>query len=150
MNNKLITAMIGALLITGNAFAKPADCKVNINTATAVQLEDCLDKVGEKLADAIVEWRSKQLETNAAFVITDVEQMVGKVSRWGKKTAEINKGKVCFTDECVNGKPATTPAPATEPAPKAAPAPATEPAPSARQQREDFRREEWERGNSDR
>ncbi len=119
---KLIAVILGsALLVTSNlAMAeKPADCKVNINTATAKQLQNCLDRVGEKLADAIVEWRDESKKSDEKFIITDVDQLVGKVSRWGKKTAEMNKAKVCFTEKDCKGEGEAPPAPkGTEPAPK--------------------------------
>jgi competence ComEA-like helix-hairpin-helix protein len=103
---KYIALILGsALFVTSNiaAAAKPTDCKVNINTATAEQIENCLDRVGGKLADAIVEWRDKQKEANKDFVITNVEQMIGKVPRFGKKIAENNAAKICFDDKCTEG-----------------------------------------------
>lgn len=120
---KLIAVILSsALLATSNLVMaeKPADCKVNINTATASQLEDCLDRVGEKLANAIVEWRDEAKKADEKFLITDVDQLVGKVSRWGKKTAEMNKAKVCFTEKDCKGEKVED-APKVEPKIEAAP-----------------------------
>lgn len=110
--NKLIAAAFvsGALLVISNtALAKPADCKVNINTANEVQLVNCLDRVGNKLAIAIMKWRDEMKGKDEKFLITGIDQLIGKVPRFGKKTAELNTAKVCFDDECTKDAPKAPP-----------------------------------------
>ena len=120
---KLIAVILGTALSL-NAFAAKPDCKVNLNTATAKELVKCLDRVGEKVANSIVEWRDKKRAENKDFLITDVNQLVGEVSRFGEKTAEMNIAKVCFTEKDCKGEGEAQPASkGTEPAPKVDDAP---------------------------
>ena len=74
-------------LFSINAFATP----VNINTADAKTIADSLSGIGQKKAQAIVDYRAK----NGAFkTIDDLAQ----VSGIGTKTIEKNKTDLLLTD----------------------------------------------------
>jgi competence protein ComEA len=69
-----------SLFVAGNAFAgKP----VNVNTASAIELADSLDGVGEAKAQAIVAYRQKNGGFKTADQLTEVKGI-------GLKTVEKN------------------------------------------------------------
>lgn len=107
MNKKLIAALAIVLSTTTTAVyaeKKPADCKVNLNTATAEEIVECLDGVGAGIAEGLVEYREGKRKEKPDFQFKKLSDL-NKVPRFGKKRQEANKGKVCFSQACVEGKP---------------------------------------------
>lgn len=80
MNIKSLLAAIAFASLSLSAFAgKP----VNVNTATAVELADSLDGIGEAKAQAIVAYRTKNGAFKSADQLTEVKGI-------GLKTVEKN------------------------------------------------------------
>lgn len=82
MIRKTITALLFALALAGLAVAEQAP--ININTATAEQLAEALNGVGQARAEAIVAHR----EENGPF--THIDELV-KVSGIGLATVDRNR-----------------------------------------------------------
>lgn len=80
----ILKSLVLALLLTANAYAAE---KVNINTATAAELDKVLVNVGPAKAQAIVEHR----QANGPF--KSVEELA-LVKGIGLKTVERNRGLI--------------------------------------------------------
>jgi competence protein ComEA len=98
--NKMVLAV--TLLAASNlAYAEKSDCRVNVNNASAEDIQSCLLGFGEKKAQAVVDARDKE-------PFKDLQDFVSRVSGVGEKTAETNRDRICFDDECVSGQVAET------------------------------------------
>ena len=75
-------------LFSANIFATP----VNINTADAQTIADSLNGIGEKKAQAIIEYREKNGEFKTIESLTEVAGI-------GEKTVEKNKADILLTDK---------------------------------------------------
>jgi len=91
MKHQVITTAI-AIALSTNVFAKDANCKINVNKASAPEIQGCLDGFGEKKAELLIKMRP----------FTTIED-IKRVSGVGEKTFEKIKGKVCIDDACVSG-----------------------------------------------
>ncbi|MEK7990952.1 MAG: helix-hairpin-helix domain-containing protein [Thiotrichaceae bacterium] len=65
--------------------------QVNVNKAAAVQLQETLSGIGEKKAQAIVDYRNAHGEFNSVYDLTLVNGI-------GKKTVEKNLDRILLTD----------------------------------------------------
>jgi competence protein ComEA len=83
------------LLFTANSVAAP----VNINTADAQKIADSLKMIGEKKAQSIIEYRTK----NGQFKNVDD---LKKVAGIGDKIIEKNKEDILFSDALTSMTPA--------------------------------------------
>jgi competence protein ComEA len=83
------------LLFTANSVAAP----VNINTADAQKIADSLKMIGEKKAQSIIEYRTK----NGQFKNVDD---LKKVAGIGDKIIEKNKNDILFSDTLTSMTPA--------------------------------------------
>lgn len=82
------------LLFTANSVAAP----VNINTADAQKIADSLKMIGEKKAQSIIEYRTK----NGQFKNVDD---LKKVAGIGDKIIEKNKNDILFSDTLTSMTP---------------------------------------------
>ncbi len=89
---------------TATVPAVPAVETVDINTADVATLDRVLDGIGEKKAQAIVDWREKHGSFKTVY---DLEQISGI----GPKTIEKNKHRIVISDPSVATDAATTQAP---------------------------------------
>jgi competence protein ComEA len=83
------------LLFTANSVAAP----VNINTADAQKIADSLKMIGEKKAQSIIEYRTK----NGQFKNVDD---LKKVAGIGDKIIEKNKNDILFSNTLTSMTPA--------------------------------------------
>jgi competence protein ComEA len=83
------------LLFSANSVATP----VNINTADAQKIADSLKMIGEKKAQSIIEYRTK----NGQFKNVDD---LKKVAGIGDKIIEKNKEDILFSDALTSMTPA--------------------------------------------
>lgn len=98
--NKIVLA--ATLLAASNlAYAEKSDCKVNVNNASASDIETCLLGFGEKKAQAVIDARDKE-------TFKDLQDFAARVYGVGEKTVENNRDRICFDDECVSGQVAET------------------------------------------
>lgn len=104
---KSILALALLTVLSASAQAKPKDCTVNINTAAASEISACLDGIGEKKAESIVDYREKNGKFESADDLTDISGI-------GEKTVGKNRDKIVIEDESSNGE---TTEPTEEPAP---------------------------------
>ena len=84
---KILTSLVLACAFTATAITNAIAAPVNVNTATAQEIADALNGIGEKKAVAIVTYR----EENGPF--TSLEDLI-KVSGIGEKTVENNKADI--------------------------------------------------------
>jgi competence protein ComEA len=89
----------------------PAIEMVDINAADVATLDRLLEGIGEKKAQAIVDWREKH---GPFKTIYDLEQ----VSGIGSKTIERNKLRLMISNPETSATPAAAPASSTPPASK--------------------------------
>ncbi len=89
MIKKTIAAMLFALALTGMAVAESAP--VNINTASAEQLAEALNGVGQARAEAIVAYR----EENGPF--THIDELVN-VRGIGLATVDRNRDLILLEE----------------------------------------------------
>ena len=75
-------------LFSANIFATP----VNINTADAQAIADSLNGIGEKKAQAIIEYREKNGDFKTIESLTEVAGI-------GEKTVEKNKEDILLADK---------------------------------------------------
>jgi competence protein ComEA len=75
-------------LFSINAYAKP----VNVNTADAKTLTKSLQGIGEKKAEAIIQYRTKNGNFNTLNDLTNVKGI-------GKKTVQKNAEDILFSEE---------------------------------------------------
>lgn len=97
---KTIIALVIGAAISGNVLAKNENCKVNVNKASAAEIEACLDGFGAKKAEALV----------SARPFKSIEDLT-RVSGVKDKTLEKIRNKVCLDDACVSGGAPTQAAP---------------------------------------
>jgi len=88
------TFFILLALFSFNAYAKP----VNVNTADAKTLTESLQGIGEKKAEAIVQYRTENGAFNTLSDLTNVKGI-------GEKTVEKNAEDILFTEEGSSKKP---------------------------------------------
>jgi len=81
----IIMALVLAFGLSQAAFAETA--KVNINTASAEQLAEVLNGIGQSKAEAIVEYRNK----NGAF--EHIDELVN-VKGIGLRTVDRNRDRI--------------------------------------------------------
>ena len=74
-------------LFSINAYAKP----VNVNTADAKTLTKSLQGIGEKKAEAIIQYRTKNGNFNTLNDLTNVKGI-------GKKTVQKNAEDILFSE----------------------------------------------------
>ena len=86
---------IFTLLLSAHIFASP----VNVNTADAQKIADSLKMIGEKKAQSIIEYRTK----NGQFKNVDD---LKKVAGIGDKIIEKNKEDILFSDALTSITPA--------------------------------------------
>ena len=82
----LVIAVLSAFAISAQA---DQASRLNINTATAEQIDNTLVFVGERTAKAIVEYRSK----NGQFQTLDD---LAKVKGLSKRLAKYNRSRISF------------------------------------------------------
>jgi competence protein ComEA len=92
MKHSVLALTLSTVLFSTPALAKPADCKVNINTATASEISECLDGIGKKKAEGVVAYREQEGK------FEKVEQLTN-VSGIGEKTVERNRSKIVIEEE---------------------------------------------------
>lgn len=83
-----LVALVFSLFFASFALAKP----VNVNTASAGDIAESLNGVGEMKAQAIVDYR----KTHGAFKSVDE---LTNVKGIGAKTVEKNKGDILLSDK---------------------------------------------------
>ena len=88
MIKHILIALVLALGLSGAVLAEEP---VNINTATAEELAEALNGVGQARAEAIVEYR----ESNGPF--THLDELVN-VSGIGMATVDRNRDRIKFDD----------------------------------------------------
>ena len=82
----IIVSVLAAVAVLGASICAAEADKININTASAEELAK-LEKVGEKIAARIIEYREK----NGPFAT--IEDIM-KVKGIGEKTFELNKDRI--------------------------------------------------------
>ena len=107
--------LILSSLLSFQVCANDATLQVNVNTATAQEIQEALSGVGEKKAQAIVDYRN----THGLFVSPYDLTLVNGI---GKKTVEKNIDKMVFSSP----EPASAPTEPTQPEEAAQPSEATE------------------------
>ena len=122
MKYSILALAFSTILSSTPILAKPADCKVNINVATASEISECLDGIGRKKAENIVAHREQQGQF-------EKPEQLANVPGIGEKTVERNRSKIVIeeevettdnqsTDKAAEAKPADNQPTNTEPKPE--------------------------------
>jgi len=80
-----IAAFSTLILCTGLVFA--ADAKIDVNSADAIEMAQALTGIGEKKAQAIVEYRTNVGEFTSVEELTEVKGITNRI-------IELNKDKL--------------------------------------------------------
>ena len=92
MKYSILAALALSTVLSSSILAKPADCKVNINTATASEISECLDGIGKKKAEGVIAYR----EQKGKF---EKPEQLANVPGIGEKTVERNRSKIVIEEE---------------------------------------------------
>jgi len=98
MKYSILALALSTVLSSTPALAKPVDCKVNINVATASEISECLDGIGKKKAEGVVAYR----EQKGKF---EKPEQLANVPGIGEKTIERNRSKIVIEEAKPEAKP---------------------------------------------